>query len=580
MYTVPMSEDPASRISSLNTKFRILRNISSLERWLSEQFSVTEFKSLGHGNLSEFLENNASLIPSNLLKKLVGEVAEKPFLEVSMLKDQLDLFLLQAFNSLSENGSFTRHIIHNLLSRQFPSISFSTIQHGSADCLIESVRARISGATSTRVLFSMTLMDMSSDEDAVIDKLPDFTDVKNDLFPSSGLLGLKTSKEAAEILLQAPMLFNLHAWSHWDAVFSPSLGPLVGWLLGGVQSEELFCLVTTDGSVIRINHLATTTSFLEAARQGSAYHTAVELTSLFSLIGGRKHAPMFLLKNYAQQAFEAILANGMDNLKKPGMRTFDNQEKSASGLKCFNDDNAKTMLSKPYTTVITAIRFIIDCLSFVPSEFRDFAANILLYGLSCFIKNVPTRILYECQKTHERVMIHGIGLSLGISEWIEDYHKFVLNFEEFTCSGSLTEPVGAKRGKLSICGTDTPDKTPCKILGGSSEKSGMIMEEEESTDTSICNDVVRDRTINKPADSAEQYSIGDAEMIIESIRREEFGLDSNRPETENSMLMKQHERLGRALQCLSQELYSQDSHFVLELVSKSFLLNCLVGAVV
>jgi hypothetical protein len=61
----------------------------------------------------------------------------------------------------------------------------------------------------------------------------------------------------------------------------------------------------------------------------------------------------------------------------------------------------------------------------------------------------------------------------------------------------------------------------------------------------------------------------DAAMVIESIRKEEFGLDANLFNTESSMLKKQHARLGRALHCLSQELYSQDSHFLLELVSKS-----------
>ncbi|KAB1206759.1 hypothetical protein CJ030_MR7G013494 [Morella rubra] len=57
-----------------------------------------------------------------------------------------------------------------------------------------------------------------------------------------------------------------------------------------------------------------------------------------------------------------------------------------------------------------------------------------------------------------------------------------------------------------------------------------------------------------------------AALVIESIRRDEFGLDPTLSSNESSMLKKQHARLGRALHCLSQELYSQDSHFLLELV--------------
>ncbi|GJU29321.1 histidine kinase-, DNA gyrase B-, and HSP90-like ATPase family protein [Tanacetum coccineum] len=58
-----------------------------------------------------------------------------------------------------------------------------------------------------------------------------------------------------------------------------------------------------------------------------------------------------------------------------------------------------------------------------------------------------------------------------------------------------------------------------------------------------------------------------AEKIIKCIRREEFGLGSDISATEkDSILKKQHSRLGEALHRLSEELYSQDSHFVLELV--------------
>ncbi|GJZ27975.1 histidine kinase-, DNA gyrase B-, and HSP90-like ATPase family protein [Tanacetum coccineum] len=58
-----------------------------------------------------------------------------------------------------------------------------------------------------------------------------------------------------------------------------------------------------------------------------------------------------------------------------------------------------------------------------------------------------------------------------------------------------------------------------------------------------------------------------AEKIIECIRREEFGLRSDISATKkSSILKKQHSRLGEALHRLSQELYSQDTNFLLELV--------------
>ncbi|MCL7025009.1 hypothetical protein MKW94_030026 [Papaver nudicaule] len=63
--------------------------------------------------------------------------------------------------------------------------------------------------------------------------------------------------------------------------------------------------------------------------------------------------------------------------------------------------------------------------------------------------------------------------------------------------------------------------------------------------------------------------VEDATLVIESIRRGEFGLEPSLSHAETGMLEKHHARLGRALHCLSQELYSQDSHFLLELVQNA-----------
>lgn len=74
------------------------------------------------------------------------------------------------------------------------------------------------------------------------------------------------------------------------------------------------------------------------------------------------------------------------------------------------------------------------------------------------------------------------------------------------------------------------------------------------------------------------YEEESAEKIIECIRREEFGLGSDISATENySILKKQHSRLGEALHHLSQQIYSRDSHFLLELVSASiYTISCCI----
>ncbi|WP_144060867.1 hypothetical protein, partial [Plesiomonas shigelloides] len=63
-------------------------------------------------------------------------------------------------------------------------------------------------------------------------------------------------------------------------------------------------MVTADGKVFRINHLATDSSFRDAARQGSAFQTALELVSLISLNGGKIRYFKHLLEDHARAAFD------------------------------------------------------------------------------------------------------------------------------------------------------------------------------------------------------------------------------------------------------------------------------------
>ena len=57
--------------------------------------------------------------------------------------------------------------------------------------------------------------------------------------------------------------------------------------------------------------------------------------------------------------------------------------------------------------------------------------------------------------------------------------------------------------------------------------------------------------------------------VIEQIRREEFGIGLELGEEESKLVQRQREREGRGLHRLSTELYSRDTHFVLELVQNA-----------
>ncbi|KAH0640649.1 hypothetical protein KY285_037235 [Solanum tuberosum] len=191
-----------------------------------------------------------------------------------------------------------------------------------------------------------------------------------------------------------------------------------------------------------------------------------------------------------------------------------------------------------------ASRFILDCLGYLPVEFYHFAADILLTGVKLFVKNAPSAILDECEQIEQRLMLHRVGMSLGIVERSQlDFSKDSTFMEEVSSKCHLS------RNEISLF------QDP--------------MRQNENGDASFSAGVVSYVPFDNLADSAKQHSCeleSSADRAIETIQREEFGLQPDLSLVESAMLNKQHARLGRALDCLSQELYSL---FILDLVQNA-----------
>ncbi|XP_050366227.1 protein NO VEIN [Argentina anserina] len=558
-----------------------LTKLCRCELWLVEEFSVKEFRSLGHGEFLRFLENYAGLLPSELCKFLNDDGIGKCPLEVCMLQHHLVILLSQALSSLWEDENITKQEILLLLRKQFPSVSLKIIENGSVEDFLSIVEKHKNDVISKCVLFSMALngtsygIDSSVHYDYVLLK---GMSVSYDSGPKAETHESVTSKDAIKVLARAPMMSDLNSWSHWDLLFAPSLGPLIPWLLNEVNTDELLCLVTKDGKVIRLDQSASVDSFVEAALQGSSFHTALNMLSLFSLVGGEKHAPVPLLKIHIQHAFEVILKNFVDNMEVHPNNSSLNFGKALSGHKMIGEvaagqsshrDLHKTDIGKPIIA-----RFFLECLAYLPAEFRCFAADVLLSGMQSVVKHASSAILSVCSKLEQRIMLHEVGLSLGIVEWINDYHAFLTNdtTQLFMSGTSCSNALGCELGLGSKPLQDVSEKFV--ISGGSlvgSVREGV--QEVGCTDVSlkiggieICNDTTGSGHTQHSAKISEHE---DASQVIESIRRDEFGLHSSQTTSESVMLKKHHARLGRALHCLSQELYSQDSHFLLELVQNA-----------
>ncbi|KAI3980369.1 hypothetical protein MKX01_003908 [Papaver californicum] len=512
-----------------------LMRLRDCELWLTQQFSVKEFDSLGYGDFVKFLEDNFSSLPNELYGSLSGDMGGNSLLEVSMLGQQLIMLLSQAASSLWGNDAVTSHDISLLLKKQFPTIGF---QVGGKDpsyfskYLKEQEKSQISSC----VLFSVALSRSWYEAETRFLQTQGNTELNTDLGHIYGARGSVSSKDAVDCLLRAPMLSDLLLWSHWDLLFAPSLGPLVDWLLSEANTKELLCIVTTDGKIIRIDHTVTVNDFLVAALQGSSFQTAVKLLSLLSLSGGEKQVPLSLLKCHAHQAIQVILKNSVDTL----------EIRNDWDVELHGQDKGIPLAS----------RFILECLGYLPSEFS------------------PAAILVECTQLDQQMMLHEIGFSLGIMEWIGDYNAF-----KSIAADGLPMSLRISNVEVSDLGSSIAADVPkgSAYQPNSDGKVAVIVETDGPT--KICSEFgtktdLKEVSNKKKRKKKEKKRIpskhdGDEEatLVIESIRREEFGLVPSLTHSETSMLKKHHARLGRALHCLSQELYSQDSHFLLELMT-------------
>ncbi|XP_030534760.2 protein NO VEIN-like [Rhodamnia argentea] len=569
-------EKMSNNKSVLEMKVNLLRKLVDCDSWLAKQFSVHEFESLGHGEFFSFLAEHISLMPAGLKQFLIGD-NEKSHFEVCVLQHQLMVLISQALSSLWNGEVVTKEMISTLLLKQFPMLNFKT-EVGSLEDFLNIVGEYRGIATSKCLLFSQTLMGthgqdvLALDDDYSVDL--ETIGKGTDVLQKIGKLESVSSKDAIEVLLRAPMLSDLSRWSHWDIKFAPCLGPLVGWLLNEVNRTDLLCLLTKDGKVIRVDSSASVDSFLQCALQSSPFQTAVQLLSLFSILGGQKHVPLSLLKCHARRAFEVILNDHLENKEVTDSWNFHMPEKAACTSKLL-DEVCTSRANKNSTgmcnAVLVASRYFLECLSYIPSEFRSFAADVLLSGMRSVIKHAPLAILSECRLMEERIMLHEVGLYLCVVEWIDDYHVFCSYTDGEMCKPSEAPSFKAETSK-PITDSLSPINKPQKSFPAEEDKTLLSLVSKGQSD--INNEVCRNSDspevcMDKSLAQNEPIEYEDACSIVESIRREEFGFDPNLSSTESSLLKKQHARLGRALRCLSQELYSQDSHFLLELVQNA-----------
>lgn len=102
----------------------------------------------------------------------------------------------------------------------------------------------------------------------------------------------------------------------------------------------------------------------------------------------------------------------------------------------------------------------------------------------------------------------------------------------------------------------------------SSTTSESVNPELDDSDTSESETELPD--VSPPTDLTPfQQSVSDCKKVVDSIRKEEFGIGMELEDEAQRLMTRHQERIGRSLKRLSEELYSKDTHFVLELIQNA-----------
>ncbi|XP_033112404.1 uncharacterized protein LOC117113227 [Anneissia japonica] len=431
-----------------------------------------------------------------------------------------------------------------------------------------------------------------------------------------GVCGHQSRCNALLSLNSAPLLEDLSEWSQWPLIFKPEHGELKGfiekWSGAEVPYEQedtqldepitIFALETQPGVLLKLASKTSPDDFKTSAIEEDARLTAGHLVSILTR-DGIQNAPLVLLQNYFESALKAIFSKDVPLVPGGPPEKTDADTKLAS--------------------------FVLDCMILIPTKICHAVAEVFLKPLSEVIGDKRSKKLLKdsCATTKHLNKLQQLGFLLGIVEWSETFtvkleysssgeedrqedlidiaslrpetdksesdasfmsqeeDKFnfdtdaVIDFELKTSFDASTEndEYGPVKDVLEDSrGDESEIKDKVQVKTHESKPAEMDGIKENGT----CCDIVEHNTEemqsfikNEKATVTEltqcQEEMQHCKAVVDNIRNKEFGIGAILSKEGESLMTVQKGRIVRSLERLSTELYSKDTHFVLELVQNA-----------
>uniref|UniRef100_A0A672LXB6 Uncharacterized LOC107595630 n=1 Tax=Sinocyclocheilus grahami TaxID=75366 RepID=A0A672LXB6_SINGR len=535
---LPTEADVKSFFQECVTNFKstpTLAHLRTLEKRIAEKFKFKDFSQLQQGTFLDFIFNN-----KKVLQEAAGGAVSIDSQDPGMngfRPCRQDVF--EFINQCGEGDDSRLPFIEAALRNHYQIRDSRELGHGPLSFLVNCTQKQkgLSGDAVTSVVrYECPLLPMGSGE-CVVD--------------SVGLLGEVSRDQARASLLSAPLLQDLEEWSQWQLVFQPNHGPLKDFIDKYCGKTELLALEVSPGVLLRVTAVTGDKHFSEATQALDPVGTAGHLLSIV-VAYGIPNTPTALLANHMESALNVAVA----------------QE---------------------------GRRFSSSCFTHCPSHFvlKQF---VFLEPLSKVLGQTRSKtLLLDAARSHTRYLnkLHQMGLLLGITEWRSHFNDKVLlpappqlpsEIKKFVVEDSMSDMSSV----LSQNELDNEEETELSTSSSSPRRDHqqddgdggdddddeeeqmyeLVSEHIEETDSSEDEDRENSTTADHP-DEEVNAELDQHRAVIEDIRKTEFGIGVELNEEGQNLMRKQQARLGRSLERLSTELYSKDTHFVLELIQNA-----------
>ncbi|XP_076856187.1 uncharacterized protein LOC143510575 isoform X2 [Brachyhypopomus gauderio] len=537
-----------------------LASLCRLEKKVTEHFRFREFHQLQLGTFLEFLVKN-----TQFLQEAVGgamAIGSQDVRPCGFRPSQQDVY--EFIKQCGEGDTSQLSLVDAALRSQYGVRDCRELGYGPLRTLADFARRQrelCGGGGAGTVRYECPLL--SRDQG---DRLPD----------TVGLLGEVSRDQAMASLLSTPLLQELSEWSQWPLVFQPSHGALKDFMEKYCGNTDLLALEVSPGVLLRITTVTSDKHFCEAAQALDPTSTAGHLVSIV-VAHGITNTPTALLANHMEGALATAVA----------------QE--------------DVTLGEDECTFSTVATFLLECITQMPTRIcRELLQQVILEPLSKVLGQAKSKsVLLEAARAETRYLnkLHQMGILLGLTEWVKDFHRQLVLPQPPDLSSHMAkireaDSMSGRSSALSLVDSDdmleesvltAVPKSSCSQQGTSVIPDNITDGEDDDEDlfelASELNEEASSSVESRGEDEEdEEEEASDTQLeegvpasrclsqhraIIEDIRKSEFGIGVELNEEGQNLMRKHQSRLGRSLERLSTELYSKDTHFVLELIQNA-----------